>query len=157
METTMRKIVLLTLIASALGLAGSAMAQAAGPAGGGPQDPVIGKGGKQGREALAKMNEEILAKLNLTDDQKAKLKAHKEEMQKKVLELRKGAKGAKGAGPSEEVKEKLKALRKENEQFLKQTLTKDQMKEYQKIRREKMKEMREKLGDKKPGTTPPTA
>ncbi len=152
----MKKIFLFTLIASALGLAGSAMAQAAGPAGGVPQDPAIGKAGKQGREAMAKMNEEILAKLNLTDDQKAKLKAHREEMETKLKELRKGAKGAKGTPPSEELKEKLKTLRKENEQFMKQTLTKDQMREFQKLRREKMKEMRDKLeAGKKPGTTPP--
>jgi hypothetical protein len=101
---------------------------------------------------MAKMNAEILAKLNLTDDQKTKIKAHQDEMETKVKDLRKSAK----SGTDEEKKaarEKVKALQKENQEFLKQTLTKDQMKEFAKLRREAMKAQREKKG----GKTPPTA
>ena len=129
----MKKILLLTLCASALGLASSAFAQAAGPVGGAPRRPPPST--TVAARAMEKMNEEILAKLNLTDDQKAKLKAHKEEMAAKAKEL----KGAKGAGKTEEVKEKVKALRKENQKFMKELLTKDQMKEFTKLRREAMK------------------
>ena len=135
----MKKILIVSFLAAALGASTSAFAQAAGPAGGAPQSPVVGKhAGKGDRKAMQKMNEEILAKLNLTDDQKAKFKAHDEEMKAKMLELRKGAKGAKGTGKSEETKEKLKALRKENQHFMKQTLTKDQLKEMIRLRREAM-------------------
>lgn len=143
----MKKLLLLSLVASAFGLTSAAFAQAAGPAGGTPQAPVDGKGAKGGRKAMEKMNEEILAKLNLTDDQKAKLKAHREETETKLKELRKSAKGA---ADKEAVKEKAKAIQKENQAFMKQTLTKEQMREYQKLRREALKARQEKAGEKKP-------
>ena len=146
----MKKLLILSVCASALGLTASALAQAAGPAGGAPKGPEV-RQGKGDRKALQKMQEEILAKLNLTDEQKAKIKAHEEEMKTKMQALRKGNKGAKGDGKSEDVKEKIKALRKEQQAFMKQTLTKDQMREFQKLRAEKLKEMREKSAPGTPG------
>ncbi len=124
----MKKILIVSFLTAAFGASTSAFAQAAGPAGGAPQSPVVGK---RDRKAAQKMNEEILAKLNLTDDQKAKFKAHDEEMRAKMQEVRKGARGA-----PDDAKEKIKALRKENQEFIKQTLTKDQLKEMKRLRRE---------------------
>jgi Spy/CpxP family protein refolding chaperone len=153
LELKMKKVLLVTLIVSALALSGSALAQAAGPANGAPK---VGAGqaalkGKEAREAIAKLNKEILDKLNLTDDQKAKIKAHQEEQAQKLKDLRKEAKTA---TDKDAVKEKVKELRKANEAFMKQTLTKDQLRQFQKLRREGMKELREKQkNDQK--TTPP--
>ena len=141
----MKKLLTLALCASALGLANSALAQAAGPVGGAPQAPAAGKHAKIDRKAMQKINEEILEKLNLTDDQKAKLKVHQDERAGKLKELKKGAKGA---GNTEEVKEKIKAARKEEQQFMKNLLTKDQMKEMQKLRREAVKKLQDKDGAK---------
>ena len=153
LELNMKKVFLVTLIASALALSGSALAQAAGPANGAPKGGAgqVGLKGKEAREAIAKMNQEILDKLNLTDDQKAKIKAHREEQEQKLKDLRKEAKTA---TDKDAVKEKIKDLRKANEAFMKQTLTKDQLRQFQMLRREAMKELREKQkNDQK--TTPP--
>lgn len=79
----------------------SAFAQGAGPGGArGPQ-----AGGKQGgpgggmKRGFGNRDAEVLAKLNLTDGQKAKVKALKEETQKKVQELMKSMGGPGGPPP----------------------------------------------------------
>lgn len=140
----MRKLLLLALLTTA---ATGAMAQAAGPAGAPPKSSESGKHAKIDRKEMAKINQEIFDKLGLSDDQKAKLKTHREEMAAKLKELRKGAKGA---NKSEDLKEKVKSLRKEDQAFLKQTLTKTQMREFQKLRREKIKELTAKKAPAKP-------
>ncbi|AIE85889.1 hypothetical protein [Fimbriimonas ginsengisoli] len=142
----MKKSFLIVCLAAALGLATGAMAQSAGPVGGAPSSSSGNHAGHGQRE---KITEEILAKLHLTADQKAKLKAHAEELKNKIKEIRKGSKGA----PTDEQKAKMKELRKANHEFLKQTLTKDQLREFMKLRNEKMKELKEKnKGSGKVGT-----
>ena len=126
----MRKIILFTLAAAALGVSSSALAQTAGPKGLVPASQ--GKKPKMDRKEMAKLNEEILAKLDLTDEQKSKLEAHKTENEGKMKALRKEAK----SGDKEATKEKMKALRKENQAFMKNLLTKEQMRKMQKLRRE---------------------
>ncbi len=78
--------------------AGPGQGKAGGAAGAGQQG---GKGqGGQRRGGMMSMDAEVLAKLNLTDGQKTKVKALKESTQKKVQELFKsmGGPGAAGAG-----------------------------------------------------------
>ncbi|RYG22736.1 hypothetical protein EON82_16200 [bacterium] len=148
----MKKIFLFTLVVSALGMSGSALAQAAGPGKGAPKGDVGARQkGKAAREAAAKMNQEILDKLKLTDDQKTKLKAHREEQETKQKALRKELRAA---TDKEAVREKVKELRKSNEEFMKKTLTKEQLREFQKLRRAALKEQREKR-QKDEKTAPP--
>ena len=147
----MKTLLIASFAVAALGFSSSAFAQAAGPVGGAPKTTFAGKGGgHMGKKEREKINEEILAKLNLTPDQKSKIEAHRKAEMEQLLALRKAGKGAKGAGPSEETKEKMKAIRKENKAFMKETLTKDQLKELARLRREAMKEEREKSGTAKP-------
>ena len=131
----MKKILITTLATALLGASAPSFAQTAGPKAGTPPLSTLGKarvhkakGHKQSREA-------ILAKLNLTPEQKAKIEAHmnQEHAEKKILAKADGA--PKGAGKSEETKEKLKALRKADKAFYKETLTKDQLKEMKAMRR----------------------
>ena len=134
----MKKLLLLSLAAASC----SAFAQVAGPTGLPPQTPAGQKhGDRLGKKEMARINEEILAKLNLTDDQKTKLKTHEEEMKTKLAGLRKAAKGS--ANP-EEAKEKVKEIRKENQAFMKSVLTKEQMREMMRLRREAVKDLQEK-------------
>lgn len=141
----MKKFVAFFVVVASLGVAASAHAQAAGPKTGTPPTQGSKAGAKIDRKEMQKINEEILAKLNLTDDQKDKLKKHREEMTAKLKDLRKQAKGD---PKNEDLRGKIRELQKENAAFLKQTLTKDQMREYTKLRREKLKELRDKQGDK---------
>ena len=151
----MKNLLLISLVVSSLGLAASAMAQAAGPVGGAPQSSV-GEGKRGGRGAAERMNAELLAKLNLTDDQKAKLKAHQDEMKTKTADLRAQAKAAKGDKAKQDaLKEQTKALRKENTAFMKELLTKDQLKQLAKLRREAAQERKDKAGTTPPAPTKP--
>lgn len=138
----MKKLLIVSLALASLGLSASALAQAAGPAGGAP--PVSPLGGKHGGHAGHKggkmLSDETMAQLNLTEDQKTKIKAKQEETKAKLQELKKGNKGAKGAGVPEDVKEKMKAIRKEYAEFIKQTLTKDQKKQLLRMRAEERKQ-----------------
>lgn len=151
----MKKLLLISLVTASLGLVSSALGQVAGPTGVAPQSaPQAGKRAKGEKGAAEKMTAELLDKLNLTDDQKAKLKAHQDEMKGKqdaLIAERKGAKGDKAK--QDAVKEKAKDLRKENQAFMKQLLTKDQQKELVKLRREAMQERKDKAGS----ATPPVA
>lgn len=145
----MKNFLIASFAIAALGASTSAFAQAAGPVGGAPKSPVAGKGtGHVSMKEREKINEEILAKLNLTPDQRAKIEAHRKAEQEQLLALRKAGKTTKGAGLSEETKEKMKALRKENKAFMKEILTKDQMKELARLRREAIQE--ERAGTVKP-------
>ena len=137
----MKNLLIAALAVAALGASSSAFAQIAGPVGGAPKSSVGGNGGARvGLKERERINEEILAKLNLTPEQKAKIEAHRKAEMEQLLALRKAGKTTKGAGLSEETKEKMKALRKENKAFMKEILTKDQMKELARLRREAMKE-----------------
>ena len=140
----MKKILLASILVAALGVSSSAVAQTAGPKGLVPASQD--KKGKMNRKEMQKLNEEILAKLDLTDEQKSKLDAHQKEIAGKMKDLRKEAKG----GDKEAVKEKMKAFRKENQSFMKNLLTKDQMRKMQKLRREAMQNQEKKDGASKP-------
>ena len=138
----MKRILLLSLVAVSC----SAFGQVAGPAGLPPQAPAGKKhADRLDRKEMAKINEDILAKLNLTDDQKAKIKAHEEETKTKLAGLKKAAKGS---GNNDEAKQKVKEIRKENQSFMKTILTKEQMRDMMKLRREAVKEAQDKKTDK---------
>lgn len=127
----MKKLLILSLLA----VSGAAMAQVAGPTGVQTPPTTAPAHPRIGAKEMQKINEDVLAKLNLTDDQKTKIKAHQEEMKAKLKELRKSAKTG-GA----DAKEKLKEAQKENREFMKTVLTKEQLRDYAKLRREAIKE-----------------
>ena len=85
-------------------LAVSSFAQGAGPKGGAPGQGK-GPGGKQGKRNPMGMDAEILAKLNLTEDQKKSVKKLKEDTQKKFKEVMDAAKGDR-----EGAREKMKGI-----------------------------------------------
>ncbi|CAN5375150.1 hypothetical protein BH11ARM1_BH11ARM1_13970 [soil metagenome] len=121
----MKKIVAtLIVIGSVIGFAG---AQAAGPTQGTSQLGVASKGAGHGN--MRKIQQEILAKLNLTTDQKAKLKAHQESMKTKLKALKEET--AQTADKTA-IKEKMKAFRKEQQDALEAILTTDQKETFKK-------------------------
>ena len=140
----MKKILLVSLAVAALGISSSALAQTAGPKGLAPVSQ--GKKEKLSRKEMEKINEEIMAKLDLTADQKAKLEAHKKESADKLKDLRKEGKG----GDKAAAKEKMKAFRKENQTFMKTLLTKEQMRKMQMLRKEAIQEREKNEGTPKP-------
>ena len=160
----------------------SAFAQGAGPGGakGGAQGGQRGPGGPGGpggggmrRGGRMKMDEEVLAKLNLTAGQKAKVKSLKEATQKKVQDLMKtmgpgpgaagagkaggaGKPGAGGAGRPDpakrkEMQEKFKPIMEGYTKGLKGILTPPQFTAYEKGMKEAMDKMRAQFGGGKAG------
>ena len=140
----MKKTLIVALVAASFGLSASALAQTAGPAGLPPQSPVAGKahgkagkGGHMSKAEMERINAVVLDKLGLTADQKAKIMAHQKESEEKLIALKKANKGA-SPTDKEAAKEKAKAIRKDNQAFMKTILDKKQMKEMAKLRREEI-------------------
>lgn len=132
-HTKMNKLILSALIAVlSLGLGQVSHAQDAGPKKG--KGAQAGKGMPGGR--MAKMNQEIFQKLNLTKDQEAKMK----ELGKKQQEAMKSAFEAAG-GDREKMMASMRELRPKMEADMKKILTDAQFKKYETLR----KEMREKM------------
>lgn len=144
----MKKLLLASLVVASLGLASSATAQTAGPVGGPPTSPVIPKAkARLGKKEMAIINEEVMVKMNLTEDQKTKIKAHEDAMAAQELPLKQRVKAARKAGTVDaDATEKLKAMRKDDKGFMKQVLTKEQMKEMVKLRRDAIKDYEAKNG-----------
>lgn len=114
----------------AFGIVGGVWAQTATPAAGAPVSSA--RAASQERKRL---REELMAKLNLTPDQQAKLKAHEQEMKSKRAEWNK----ALSAATPEQQKAMKKDMRKREEDFLKATLTKAQYDERKSILAEQRK------------------
>jgi Spy/CpxP family protein refolding chaperone len=130
----------------------SSYAQGAGPSGGAPAaGGKQGKGGKQGgpggrKGGMMNMDAELLAKLNLTEDQKKKVKALKEKTQADMKKIFEGAKGDR-----EGMREKFKPVMENYQKEMAKILTPTQMETLKK----EMKEMRKKAGNKNGGKIKP--
>ncbi|RYG35893.1 hypothetical protein EON81_11405 [bacterium] len=139
----MKKLMIAALLA--VGLT-SAFAQSAGPVTGEKAGAAQGKAGKSGPK-MAKLTQELYAKLNLTVDQKKKIEDLDKSHAEKVKAARKENKGDK-----EGWKEKNKTFREEHEKALNAILTPDQQKQYKELRKDLMKKLRKERVEKK--TTP---
>ena len=157
----MRKILNLFIIGvMASGLIATSAAQGAGPAGGAPgaghEGRAPGKGPGGGMRMMGKMSDEILAKLNLTKEQKAKIEALKKKNQAKMDELRKGfQQGGKGTpgndGDRKAGMEKMRAAMKAQHEDLMKILTPAQQAQFEK----EVKAMREKMMKERGGVGGP--
>jgi Spy/CpxP family protein refolding chaperone len=138
------KLFVVAIVSAAM--AGSVLAQGAGPKGGAPSQGTQ-KPGQGARGQMGKMQQEIMAKLNLTNDQKAKIKDLGEKRMAEMKKLRESGKQVDRA--------QMKAMRDKNEADLKAILTAEQYKKYEAL----MKEMREKMmkerGNRPPNGTAP--
>ena len=83
------------------------------------------KGGKRGFPSVEQQMERMTTQLNLTDDQKPKVKAALEAQDKKMKELRK-----EGNTPT---REQFQEVRKETQKKMKEILTEDQYKKYEEM------------------------
>jgi Spy/CpxP family protein refolding chaperone len=130
---------LAALVAGSMFVGMALQAEDAAPKGkppGGPGAHARGPGGG-----------EMFKDLNLTDDQKAKMKANMEEMQKQMKALREDA-----TLKEEDKRAKFKALREANQAKIKEILTPEQFEKFQKRMQEHrpMGPKGEKGGDKAP-------
>jgi len=124
----MKKILtILIVVAAALSIATTASAQTAGQSGGSAQtsEPQAKRG---------HVMQDILAKLNLTDEQKAKVKAQIAKNAAAIKELRAEVKAGKIS--KEDAKKKTKAMRKDDQQVIKAMLTPSQAKKFAALRKE---------------------
>lgn len=151
----------LTLIAVTAALATMAVpafAQGAGPGGqkpgggiqggqrrpGGPGGP-----GGMGRERMQKMRAELLAKLNLSADQKTKIAALDKKREAEMQKLRQ-------SGDREGMREKMRPIMEKYEKDFNAILTPAQRTKYQELRKEMMEKMRKERGGQggRPGGQP---
>ena len=127
--------------AAVLGVATSAMAQKAGPKGGGGL-----QGGKQGQQVQrlqvrGKLQKEILEKLNLTADQKSKWEANAKEMRAEMEKLR--AQNTSGQKPDRKaMMEKMKGY----QDKMMAILTPKQQEQYKKLMEEAVAKYRKENG-----------
>ena len=147
----MKKICMMfTVGVLAMGLTTSVFAQAAGPKGGAP-----GQGQKQGQgamkdraAAMQKLHQEILAKLNLSAQQKTLMEALQKKEKAAMEALREKAK----TGDREALRGEMQKIRKDGQEGLKAILNEKQIQQYQEL----MKAARDKMGggtDRKGGVT----
>jgi Spy/CpxP family protein refolding chaperone len=142
---TMKKLVKSLLVGTvAMALVSSVFAQVAGPQGGAPVDKSAHTGHAGGWMHMWKMNQEILAKLNLTDEQKSKVKALEEATKTKVKALMTERK-APGAD-MEKIKAEGKAIRKDAHDQLLGILTRDQAKQFKVLWKEAMEKAKKEKG-----------
>lgn len=144
---------------AAVALVAGSFAQGAGPkggaVGGGAQGGQRGPGGGARRGGLMKMDEEVLATLNLTNDQKSRIKA---------LKMKVGAdmKAAmqKNQGDREAMKTAFKAAGKSYKEGLSRILSPAQEKQYHAAMKARMAEFRKNhpggAAGKGKGTPPPS-
>lgn len=161
----MKKLLTLTIVGAFMaGTATVGFAQGAGPKGG--KAPGVGGQngkGKPGQGAgqrfvgMRKMQEEILAKLNLSDKQKAAIKALNDKQRAEIEKMRNS-----GADPKAN-REKFMAMRKAHQDAFMKILTPQQQATYKKALEEMRAKWQKERGGpggpgsgKKPGTPPPT-
>ena len=131
----MNKLVkILSVLVIAASLTAVSFAQGAGPKGGAP-----GKQGGPGGEHRFGRIEKILQDLNLTKDQKSKVKDLMKKTGDQLKDLHKSSGGGKGDKPTPETREKMKAIMKGFHDELFKILTPDQQKKF----KEEMKKLRE--------------
>jgi Spy/CpxP family protein refolding chaperone len=145
----MNKILISALAAVAVfAVTATTLAQDAGP----KQGPGKGQQGRGAQAGRGKWMQDVLKQLNLTDDQKKKLADLQKGNAEKMKKMREEMKGNPGAG-----REKMMAMRKENEDAMKKILSKDQWAKYEKLRKEAMDKARKEGGGKRGGgNIPPT-
>lgn len=152
----MKKIYSLLAIGGlALSLSAISFGQDAGPQGGqlGAQKRQGGRmhgGGKH----MAKLQAEVLAKLNLTADQKAKIEALNKNTQTEVKTIVTEGQG----GDRQEIGKKIREVQKNHRESLNKILTPAQQAKFKELMMAKMKELRakrEKDGKGRQGAPPP--
>lgn len=145
--------------AMAMTLVTSAFAQGAGPAGGqkggqrqgGPGGPGGRQGGPGGgmRRNPMQMDEPILAKLNLSGDQKKQVKNLKDQTAKKMKELM--DKAQKGGGDRSKMRDEFRSMMKGYNDGLEKILTAPQQAQYKKEMEAARKKMRDQFGNRQGG------
>ncbi len=103
-----------------------------------------GKGGKGGRMTVEQQMEQLSTNLNLTDEQKPKVKAVLEDTSKKMQEIFSSA-----GGNREEAMKKMQPVREEQTAKLKGILNADQFAKWQKMEEERRARMGGGKGGKK--------
>ncbi|MEZ0327814.1 MAG: hypothetical protein ACAH95_18110 [Fimbriimonas sp.] len=142
----MKKLISTLIIAgAAFGLVSASFAQTAGPKQGGPgqRGPGGPGGGRMAR--MGKMQEEVLAKLNLTADQKKKIEAHNKKMGEKMKTMFESAQKNPGADRTE-MRKKFMAMREEGDKGMKAILTAEQWKKFETLRKEAREKARKQFG-----------
>jgi Spy/CpxP family protein refolding chaperone len=158
----MKKLISTLVVAGAvLGLAAVSFGQAAGPKQGSAGKQGAGKqgGARQGGNRMArmaKMQEEIFAKLNLTAAQKEKIKAHNKKMAEKSKAMFEEAQKNPGAD-RQAMMGKFRAMREESDKALKSILTADQYKKFETLRKEARDKARQQFGGRPGGAGGPGA
>jgi Spy/CpxP family protein refolding chaperone len=137
--------ILKTLVVGVAGmsLATASMAQVAGPQGGTPPTK------QQGHANMRQLQMQIMNKLDLTKDQKAKLKAERATMKEKVKALR--AEADKNPTDKAGIKTKMMALRKEQHDAMTAILTQDQQAKFKTMWEDAVKKFKAEHKGKKPG------
>lgn len=101
-------------------------------------------------DRLQNMLDDLTERLELTDEQIPKVKTVLEDQQDRLEILKESARN-RGPKGLEELREEFDKIQKETEGHLEDILTKDQMKEYRKIKEERQEENRDRMGDRPGG------
>ena len=135
-----------------MGLATSSFAQAAGPKGGATGlDQGVGKGQGQRLQALAKVNKEILAKLDLSKQQQRQVEAHQKKSQAAMQALREKAQGLKDR---KGLVEELQKIQKESRDGMLKILTAEQQAKYKELLQAAIEKLRKDGGGVRDGVRP---
>jgi Spy/CpxP family protein refolding chaperone len=132
----------------ALAISTATVAQSAGPKTGATAKTGQQRGMNQARmKQMAEARKEVFAKLALTKDQQAKIKALDAKTEKSLKDLiAKARAGGKKPGP--EVREKVQAIRKSHRDAVDKILSASQRAKYRDLMKAKREEMRKKRGSK---------
>lgn len=139
----MKTVRILNIALAAISIVGVAVAQQSPAKVGHVKGTHAAKIAKKGNHKLdrkqrEKVTKEVLSKLDLTQDQKVKFRAHRDVMVAKLQDLKGSLKGA----TREQKRAKLMALRRENREFLRSTLTPDQRKKFATLMRQRIQNAR---------------
>ncbi|MBL8087538.1 MAG: Spy/CpxP family protein refolding chaperone [Chthonomonas sp.] len=123
------------------------------PGGGPGPGPGQGQGGGRERgpgggmaQRQQKIEDKVLAQLNLSDKQKAEIKALREKTKKAMDELR-GKGGGQGNPPSDEDRKKMRDVMEGYRTGLEKILTAEQREEFKKLMKEEMEKARKERGE----------
>lgn len=151
-------------------LVAPAVAQTAGPRGGGQNQAANQQARQQRLEQLQQIRKRVLDQLNLTADQRQKIdalmKKHEQEMQKLRDSLRQSVAGQSGqrnragarqggadTGARQETMAKLRELQQQFQTDLQKILSSEQYTRFQQLMRQEMQRLRERMG--RPGNANP--